>query len=86
MPRVRRVRRPHARPLLCTCGPFHPACALPGACICEQNRPRSTCKDCGGASICEHNSIRRLCGGEGMCAHKRVKSKCKDCKERRRNT
>jgi hypothetical protein len=79
LPRVRRVRRPHARSLLCTCGPFHPACAVPGACICEQNR-------CGGASICEHNRIRRLCGGEGMCAHKRVKSKRKDCKERRRNT
>ena len=30
VPRVRSVRRPHARPRLrhCTCGPFHPACAL----------------------------------------------------------
>jgi hypothetical protein len=34
------------------------------------------------------NHIRRhcgVCGGEGLCAHSRVGSKCKDCKERRRN-
>ena len=55
----------------------------------QHNRVRYTCKDCGGAGICEHNRERRHCrdcGGQGMCAHSRVRSKCKDCKERRRNT
>ena len=32
--------------------------------ICEHNRERHMCKDCGGAGICEHN---------------RRRSKCKDC-------
>ncbi len=29
--------------------------------ICEHNRIRSTCKECGGTIICEHNHERRRC-------------------------
>ena len=35
--------------------------------ICEHNRIRRLCRDC---------------GGESMCAHSRVRSKCKNCQER----
>ena len=44
---------------------------------------RSKCKDCGGASICEHNRVRSKCVefvGASICAHRRVRSACKDCK------
>ena len=39
------------------------------------------CKECGGASICQHNRVRhqcRDCGGEGICQHS-IKSTCKEC-------
>jgi hypothetical protein len=41
-----------------------------------------TCKDCGGASICEHNCIRSTCkdcGGTCICEHNRRRGQCKDC-------
>ena len=59
---------------------------LRGTSICEHNRQRHACKDCGGASICQHNRERRHCRDSGMCAHSRIRSKCKECKERRRST
>ena len=39
-------------------------------------------KDCGGASICEHNRQRSTCkdcGGASICEHNRRRSACKDC-------
>ena len=29
--------------------------------ICQHNRIRSQCKECGGGSICQHNRIRSKC-------------------------
>ena len=55
----------------------------------DDDRPfivlRSRCKDCGGASICEHNRVRSICmdcGDASICARRRVRSKCMDCKRR----
>ena len=50
--------------------------------ICEHQRRRSRCKDCGGPAICEHQRQRsgcKDCGGSGICEHQRIRSKCKDC-------
>ena len=50
--------------------------------LCEHNRERSKCKDCGGSSICEHNRQRsncKDCGGSSICEHNRRRSNCKDC-------
>ena len=47
------------------------------------NRQRSTCKECGGASICQHARRRsqcKECGGGSICQHNRERSKCKTCK------
>ena len=51
--------------------------------ICQHNRIRSQCKECGGGSICQHNRQRyqcKECGGEGICQHGRQRSMCKTCK------
>ena len=50
--------------------------------LCEHQRRRTTCKDCGGGGICEHQRVRsrcKDCGGGGICEHQRVRSVCKDC-------
>jgi len=50
--------------------------------LCEHQRQRSRCKDCGGSSICEHQRQRSTCkdcGGSSMCEHQRRRSICKDC-------
>jgi len=51
---------------------------------CEHNRRKSQFKDCGGASICQHNRRRpgstcKDCGGASICQHNRERSRCKDC-------
>jgi hypothetical protein len=53
-----------------------------GSSICEHNKVRSQCKECGGSQICEHNRVRskcKECGGSQICEHNRVRSKCKEC-------
>ena len=48
--------------------------------ICEHNKPRSNCKNCGGSRICEHDRIKseyKECHGSGICEHDRIKSDCK---------
>jgi hypothetical protein len=50
--------------------------------ICEHQRLRTQCKECGGGSICEHQkrrSICKECGGSKLCEHKRLRSHCKIC-------
>lgn len=50
--------------------------------ICEHNKQRFTCKECGGSAICEHNkqqSYCKECGGNGICHHNRRRSSCKEC-------
>ena len=50
--------------------------------LCEHQRRRSQCKDCGGGSICEHKHVRSICkdcSGGSICEHKRVRSTCQDC-------
>ena len=40
------------------------------------------CKECKGASICEHQrfkSICKECKGVSICEHQRIRSQCKDC-------
>ena len=53
-----------------------------GGSICEHNRFRTTCKQCGGSQICEHNTYRstcKKCGGSQNCKHDRQRSLCKPC-------
>jgi len=53
-----------------------------GGSICEHNRFRTTCKECGGSQICEHNKVRsqcKKCGGSQICEHNRQRSRCKEC-------
>ena len=43
---------------------------------------RSSCKECGGGSICGHGRVRarcKECGGGSICEHGRVRSVCKEC-------
>ena len=51
--------------------------------MCEHNRRKTRCKECGGVGICEHNIQKytcKECGGSGICEHNRQKSRCKECK------
>jgi hypothetical protein len=52
--------------------------------LCEHDRVRSVCKECGGGSICEHGRVRSQCkeckGGASICAHSMRKSACKECR------
>ena len=44
--------------------------------MCEHNRVRSYCKECGGGGLCLHNRVRskcKDCGGSGICIHGRHK-------------
>lgn len=53
-----------------------------GGSICEHNRTRLRCKECGGSQICEHNRIRsqcKECGGGTICEHNRRRTLCKEC-------
>ncbi len=50
--------------------------------ICEHNKRKSRCKECGGNLVCSHNRIKdycKDCGGTQFCQHNRVKSRCKEC-------
>jgi len=50
--------------------------------LCEHQRVRSLCKDCGGSGLCEHQRQRsrcKDCGGSGICEHQRERNQCKDC-------
>ena len=43
---------------------------------------KSACKECGGASICEHGRSRtycKECEGGSLCEHKERKDRCADC-------
>jgi hypothetical protein len=55
-----------------------------GGSICEHNRERSKCKECGcGGSMCEHNRERskcKECEGGSICEHNKRRSQCKECK------
>jgi len=48
--------------------------------ICEHQRIRRECKDCGG--FCEHQRWRSTCkdcGGSAFCEHQRIRRTCKEC-------
>jgi len=50
--------------------------------LCEHQRRKVICKDCGGGGLCKHQQQKSLCkecGGSSICEHKRQRSKCKDC-------
>jgi len=50
--------------------------------LCEHNRVKTKCKECGGSSICEHGRIRsrcKECGGSSICKHNIIRSICKEC-------
>ena len=50
--------------------------------ICQHNKRRELCKECGGGSICEHNRQRsqcKDCGGSQICEHNKRRDRCKDC-------
>ena len=49
---------------------------------CVHLRRLYTCRECGGAGICQHNVVRsscKLCGGGGMCGHGKRRCRCKQC-------
>ena len=51
--------------------------------ICEHQRRRSRCKECGGGSICRHQRRKDQCtecGGSSICQHKRIRSMCEECR------
>ena len=55
--------------------------------LCEHNRQKSRCRECGGLQIFEHNRRKdqcRACGGSQICEHNRLKSTCRACKETQR--
>ena len=50
---------------------------------CIHNVDKYTCKECGGASICQHQRRRsrcKDCGGGSICQHQRRRESCKECK------
>ena len=50
--------------------------------ICEHNKNRAYCKECGGSAICPHNKQKAFCvecKGTAMCCHGRQKAYCKIC-------
>ena len=50
--------------------------------LCEHQRVRGKCKDCGGSQICQHQRQRAQCvdcGGSGICQHQRRRTHCIDC-------
>ena len=53
-----------------------------GPTLCEHQRVRRRCKDCGGSGLCEHQRVRskcKDCGGSSFCQHQRLRRQCKDC-------
>eukprot|EP00961_Rhodomonas_salina_P203244 2742398-Rhodomonas_salina.2 len=57
---------------------------MPTPKLCEHNKVRSQCKQCGGTmrGICEHNRQRsqcKECGGGSICKHNRRRHDCKEC-------
>ena len=54
-----------------------------GGAICEHNKVRTSCKQCGGSQICNHNRVRaccKECSGGSICEHGRRRTICKECK------
>ena len=50
--------------------------------ICEHNKRKSRCIECGGGSICEHKKIRSMCiecGGGSICEHNKRRTECIEC-------
>jgi hypothetical protein len=51
--------------------------------LCEHNKQRGNCIECGGSQICLHKKIKcrcRDCGGNSFCEHNKRKDNCIDCK------
>jgi hypothetical protein len=49
---------------------------------CEHKRQKSTCKECGGSSLCIHKRQKNTCkecGGSAICEHKIQRATCKEC-------
>ena len=64
----------HLATRVCVCEVFETFASLAGSELCEHNRIRTQCKDCGGPGICVHRRIKRQCkecGGSSICEHKR---------------
>ena len=48
--------------------------------ICEHNRQRYICRDCGGTGTCEHERQRYICNDcGGICVHNYQRSQYKEC-------
>jgi hypothetical protein len=53
-----------------------------GQIVCEHNRAKHQCKECGGSSYCEHGTRKfscHKCGGAGICLHGKRKERCESC-------
>ena len=50
--------------------------------LCEHNKIKQTCRECGGSQICKHNkwkAVCRECGGSLICKHNKLKYNCNQC-------
>jgi hypothetical protein len=50
--------------------------------VCEHNKRRTQCKECGGSQICKHDKRKsecKMCGGSQICSHNKRKSRCIEC-------
>jgi hypothetical protein len=50
--------------------------------LCQHNKRKDRCIDCGGSGICPHNKQKNRCikcGGNSICTHNKLKYQCKDC-------
>ena len=53
--------------------------------LCQHNKRKSRCIECGGSEICEHIQRKSQCvqcGGSGICEHNKRKSRCVECNGR----
>ena len=61
----------------------HPSSASkPLRCLCEHQRQRSECKDCGGSDLCEHQRQKSKCtecNPDAPCEHNMVAGECWKC-------
>jgi hypothetical protein len=51
--------------------------------LCEHNKKKEYCRDCGGSQFCIHNKRKSRCiecDGSQICVHNKIKEICKECK------
>ena len=55
---------------------------IDGRGICNHDKLKSRCRECGGGALCIHDKQKshcRECGGSAYCIHDKQKTKCREC-------